>query len=218
MSIKINLKIFLFAIIFYFTRQIEIYALLMLFAFIHEMGHLLCGILLGFKPKSLYIMPLGICVEFKVLTQDYNKKCFNSHILEIKKIIIALAGPITNFIIILICMLVKMQSENIIYANLLIVLFNLIPIYPLDGARVLKGIAKIIKGQKQSLVFMNVVSNVTVILITAISSLTIFKFQNIAILFIVIYLWIITIRENNIYKRKIRLFELLNKNKINSNI
>ena len=44
MSVKIDLKIFLFAIIFYFTKQIKIYALLMILALVHELGHLVCGI------------------------------------------------------------------------------------------------------------------------------------------------------------------------------
>ncbi len=40
MSIKIDLKIFLFVILFWLTSQIEIYAILMIFALIHELGHL----------------------------------------------------------------------------------------------------------------------------------------------------------------------------------
>lgn len=52
MSIKINLKIFLFAVIFYLTKQIEIYAMLMIFAFFHEMGHLLCRHFYGVKAKN----------------------------------------------------------------------------------------------------------------------------------------------------------------------
>ena len=60
MSIKVNLRIFLFALIFYLTKQIHIYVLLMIFATIHELGHLLCGLVLGLKPKSLHIMPFRI--------------------------------------------------------------------------------------------------------------------------------------------------------------
>ena len=46
MRFRIDLKIFIFLIIFYFTKQIEIYAMIMLFALIHELGHLLAGILM----------------------------------------------------------------------------------------------------------------------------------------------------------------------------
>ena len=39
MELKIDLKIILFALIFYFTGQIEIYCLCLLFALIDELGH-----------------------------------------------------------------------------------------------------------------------------------------------------------------------------------
>ena len=44
MRFRIDLKIFIFLIIFYFTKQIEIYAMIMLFALIHELGHLLADL------------------------------------------------------------------------------------------------------------------------------------------------------------------------------
>ena len=53
----------------------------MLFAFIHEMGHLFVGMLLGLKAKSLHIMPFGLTVVF----ETYTKK----KVVTIKKIIIA---------------------------------------------------------------------------------------------------------------------------------
>ena len=45
MKFKIDLKIFIFLIIFLLTRQIEVYATIMFFAIIHELGHLLAGVL-----------------------------------------------------------------------------------------------------------------------------------------------------------------------------
>lgn len=41
MRFRIDLKIFGFLILFYFTKQIEIYSLMMLFCFLHELGHLI---------------------------------------------------------------------------------------------------------------------------------------------------------------------------------
>jgi len=117
MTINVNLKIFLFGIIFYLTKQIQVYALLMIFAILHEMGHLVCGVLLGFKPKSLKIMPLGICIEFSVICNDYNKKVKYANMLAIKKMILAIAGPITNVIIILICEILKKYISQEIYAR-----------------------------------------------------------------------------------------------------
>lgn len=44
MRFKIDLKIILFIILFYFTKQIEMYAMIMLFAIVHELGHLLARV------------------------------------------------------------------------------------------------------------------------------------------------------------------------------
>ena len=58
MRITIDLKIFLFALIFVITNQIKFYAILMIYAVIHELGHLVCGLILKLKPESFNITPL----------------------------------------------------------------------------------------------------------------------------------------------------------------
>lgn len=208
MNIKINLKIFLFAIIFYFTKQIHIYVLLMLFAFCHEMGHLLCGIILGLKPKSLKIMPMGLSIEFEIYSKNIKEK------LQIKKIWIALAGPITNIMIMFITIIFNKNIETIlyqeiIYSNLLIAIFNLLPIYPLDGGRVLKEVIHIMKGRKRAIELTNYISNVSMILLTFTSSIAIYYYKNIAILFIVAYLWCMIFIENKRYNLKKRIYKII---------
>ena len=100
MQIKIDLKIFAFIIIFIITRQIEIYGLLMLFAFLHELGHLFAGAVLGFKPKSLSFNPLGLSINFRIKTTDYNRRLLKGNILALKRLIIAVSGPIVNFLLV----------------------------------------------------------------------------------------------------------------------
>ena len=53
MQIKVDLKIFIAILIFLLTEQLNIYIVFMLFAIIHELGHVLTGIILGFKPKNI---------------------------------------------------------------------------------------------------------------------------------------------------------------------
>ena len=115
MQKKINLQIFLFIIIFILTHQIEIYAWVMLFAFIHELGHMLAVLLLKLKPKTLSLMPFGISITFEAY--GYKK------LIEIKKIIVALAGPATNFLIAVLVALLHIDTNlkhTIIYSNVLI--------------------------------------------------------------------------------------------------
>ena len=53
MHIKIDLKIFAIFALFCLTMQVKIYVLLMIFTVLHELGHILAGIMLGLKPKSI---------------------------------------------------------------------------------------------------------------------------------------------------------------------
>ena len=103
MQIKVDLKILIFALIFFLTNQIKLYILLMIFAFTHEMAHLITGVCLGFKPSVLEIKPIGFSISFINPIVDYNKKILKSNILELKKIIIYIAGPLINFILGMIC-------------------------------------------------------------------------------------------------------------------
>ncbi|MBQ3145590.1 MAG: site-2 protease family protein [Clostridia bacterium] len=201
------MQIFLFVIIFALTHQIEIYALIMLFAFIHELGHLLAGIFLKLKPKELSIMPFGISITFE--TYGYKK------LIEIKKIIIAIAGPLTNILIAIIAAYLNINTnlkEMIIYSNMLIATFNLMPLYPLDGGRILKGIIRLKKSEIKADDIVNKISNYIIILFTAISSIAILYLKNFAILFILIYLWIIIIKENKRYNMKKKVYNAIQKN------
>lgn len=212
MRIKIDLKIFLIVILFFITRQIQIYATIMFFAFIHELGHLLVGLLLGIKTEKIELKPYGVSIAFKPTFDDYNKKIKNANILELKKIIIALAGPITNLIIAFSCISLRYNSiDVIVYSNLLLTIFNMIPIYPLDGGRILKGALHIVYGKRKAEKCINNISFITILLITLISSVAIYCLKNISIFFIVLILWGMFIKQDIILQRKNKIYNLLEK-------
>lgn len=204
MSIKIDLRIFLFGILFFLTRQIEIYATIMIFAFLHELGHLCAGLILGFKPKSMKMTPFGFQITFKNQVEDNRQKIKPYKELCIQKIIIYLAGPMINLFLILICLLWKTQfiipKETIIYSNLLLAIFNLLPIYPLDGGRILREVIHIFRGRKVAYQKSNLISFITVILLTIITSILILYIHNIAFLIILVYLWYLVIKNQKEYE------------------
>lgn len=217
MRFRIDLKIFIFLILFYFTKQIELYAMIMIFALIHEFGHLLAGVIMGMKPEKIEVMPFGVSISFKINVDEYNEKIKNGNVLEIKKIIVALAGPITNFIIILISCNLNLdliKSMLIIYTNFLIMIFNLLPIYPLDGGRILKGILHIIVGKRNAEKYINTISIIMVIVITAVFSILILYIQNISIFLIDIYLWYLVIKEDFKHKRREEIYKKILENNI----
>ena len=214
MRFRIDLKIFLFIILFYFTKQVEVYGMIMFFAILHELGHLLAGLLLGMKPEKMEIMPYGVSISFKVMPKDYNQKIKCGNQLELKKILVALAGPITNLIIILVVWQMKINifgAFMILYANLLLLLFNLLPIYPLDGGRMIKGILHILFGKMKAEKYTNRISFITLMIVTFIASIVIYQVENIAIFLIVLVLWGIFIKEERRYEKRNKIYHLLEK-------
>lgn len=223
MSIKIDLKIFLFLFLFLLTSQFEIYIILFVFAILHELGHLVAGIILKFRPEEIRLTPLGLQISFKTQpkeVEEENKVSRDDEInlkkkrakeINIRKAIIAMAGPITNFAIAIIAILLASFNGNaqnmyiyqiIIYSNFIIAVFNLIPIYPMDGGRILKEMLNIACGRKRAYKITYITSKTILIILTAIVSIAILFVHNIALLLILAYLWYLEINEIRIYNRR----------------
>ena len=168
-------------------------------------GHIFAGLLLKLKPKKLNIMPFGLAVTFE--SYGYRK------LVETKKILIAFAGPLTNILISIITLFIHIDEslkQTIIYSNILVAFFNLIPIYPLDGGRILKGFIKLkYKNNMVADSVINKISNILAIVLTAISSILILYLKNISIFLVIIYLWIIVIKENKRFDLKKKVNDII---------
>lgn len=199
-QISINIEIFLFIIIFIITKQIDIYAIFIISTLIHEISHALTGIALGLKLRKFCIIPFGFNIAFEE-TGSYKTNTK-------KQLIIAIAGPFTNLCIMILAIIFNLHS-NIIYANLIIAVFNLIPIYPLDGGRILKSILKMKLNHQQINYIVNKTSKITIIILTAAASILILYIKNIVILFVLAYLWYIVIRENKRYNLIKRVYAII---------
>lgn len=216
MKFRIDLKIFILILLFLITNQIKIYAMIMGFAIIHECGHLIAGILLGMKPDKMEIKAFGVSIGFNIEEKDYNIKIKKGNLLEIKKIFVALAGPLTNICIILIlwiCPIFHLNENDkmlMIFSNFALIIFNILPIYPLDGGRILKGIFYFYKGKYQAEEYIYNISYITLIILTAISSIALLYLKNIAIFLVITFLWGLQIRENTIYRNRKKLYEAIN--------
>lgn len=182
MKVEINLKIFIALLLFILLDNVNTYIIFLVSIIIHELAHLIVGIILGGTPKKMTISIFGVALEF----YSYGKNT------SICKIIFFLIGPLINFLIATIMTSVAIDTklaELIIVINIAIGIFNLIPILPLDGGKILKEILKNIIGAERANKIMIHFSKFLLILASLSYSVLILKIKNIAILFILLYLW-----------------------------
>ena len=90
-------------------------------------------------------------------------------------------------------------------------MFNLIPLYPLDGGRILKGILHITLGKKKAERYINSFSFAVLIIITFTASIAIFYMENVSIFLITIFLWILYIKQDIVFRKKSKIYDLIEK-------
>lgn len=196
MRIEINLKLFFIIILLFLFNNLGTYIIFLIFVTLHEMGHLLYGIIIGGKPKAIYLNPLGISLEF----YSYGKEK------TLNRICLFAIGPLINiiFAIIFIKLPFTKYSETIIFTNLALAFLNLIPIIPLDGGKILFEFIKVISNKAIAYKFVIIFSKVFLIAVSLLYSVLILKLKNLFILILLIYLWILYLRE----EKKYNLYEL----------
>lgn len=130
----------------HFLELIALFAIV----FIHELGHVFAARCFGVNVLSIQMLPFGGVAEM----ED------TSHLTVRREIAIALAGPLQNVILIGISLLLKVcglwEGAFFIYfihSNLLIALFNLLPILPLDGGKVWQSLCSTVLPFHLTLVY-----------------------------------------------------------------
>lgn len=191
MQIKIDLKLFILALLFFLMGQIEIYALLILFALLHELGHLCMGLCVGLRPKEVRVTPFGVSITFKNEVRYYtpNEKMW-------KEIAVAIAGPLVNIGMVFLYFGFHLQNERIMIVNIVLALLNLLPVFPLDGGRILKSTLSRVASYTDTENYIYTISNTMMIILTILCSIVILYYHNIVLLWAIAYLWWIVIREN----------------------
>ena len=122
---------------------------LFIIAFIHELFHVFAARLFNLKISEIKILPIGCYANIENLDS----------IKRLEQIIVLLLGPLSFFFTRAIITYLYRIDFISVYGfreyneiNLFMMLFNLLPIYPFDGGRVLKIILSSFVSEKKSLV------------------------------------------------------------------
>ena len=118
-----------------FTGGFALVAASLIAVLIHELGHAAEANRRGYRLKKITLFPYGGIIEGDAIAPEHMAP-------------IAAAGPIANLVLALICSSVRANYPGIAFvdtlmnANVAVFAFNLLPAFPLDGARILSSITK----------------------------------------------------------------------------
>jgi stage IV sporulation protein FB len=104
---------------------------------IHELGHVVAAKYYEWEVTEVQLLPFG---GVAVIDEQGNVTAW-------EEIVVALAGPLQNALMIIFALMMKSTAlwsdgwvDYFVQANMWIALFNLLPILPLDGGRVLQAL------------------------------------------------------------------------------
>ncbi|NLY43662.1 MAG: hypothetical protein GX066_06795 [Clostridiaceae bacterium] len=132
------------------TKSVKEIVILYGIIIIHEFFHLIVMLHYKIEIEQVKIMPFGITIKIK------------NNLIEKPEheIMVALAGPLSNALLAFAAYLVKVyclyRTDDItffIFGNIVIGTFNLMPVLPLDGGRILKAVLTLKWGYVKAFYF-----------------------------------------------------------------
>ncbi|WP_314587137.1 site-2 protease family protein [Paenibacillus terrigena] len=117
---------------------------------IHELGHAAAATIFGWKVQEIKLLPFG---GVAVTDEGGSAPCH-------EEIIVALAGPVQNLLMIGAAYGLHMMgfwseawTEYFVQANMMIALFNMIPVLPLDGGRIVQALCSLFVSYHRTLIW-----------------------------------------------------------------
>ncbi len=159
-----------------FDKSGEIFYCL-IFAFLHELGHLSVLVFAKEKPKKIVFTPFGIRIERRT----------NKSLTFTEEALCAFMGPAVNIALAVVFFFLK--KEKFFTINLALALLNLLPCEPLDGGKILENLLKTKLTEEKADKILITVSCISVFPVAVLGFLVLLKSRyNFSLLLISFYL------------------------------
>lgn len=207
-KVKVHWSFVLLGLLMIVFGHWQIFLWCILVVILHEMGHSAVGRRLGYKLNVITLLPYGASLSGKNAPFDNND--------EIK---IAIAGPIVNVVLIIVFVALWWIfpsfynfTKDFVNANIYTLCFNVLPVYPLDGGRVLNALLSKKMSTKSARRVLKVVGLCITFLFFALFFISFFYKLNYMLGINAIFLLIgIFENDSNIYYEKLTTFEKFRK-------
>ena len=189
MKISIHPLFLLLLFLMIFYGNIALYSMIILSLLWHEFGHMIAAKLVGAKIERCVILPYGGEITLKNESQlTYSQLTY-----------IAIGGPIaTSLGIVLAFFFPNYLSTPVIQIQLVLLLVNMLPIWPLDGGKIL--CFQLLRWSKKIKVYEMIISGSFYLLSVLIIVLLYLLPSSLSLFLISLFLWIKVIAEWRIRK------------------
>lgn len=167
MKINIHPLTIILTLITFLCGRFNYFLIILTIILFHDLGHLCIMKLFKIKVSKLTILPFGSIIDSDL---KYNEN-------TLKKILIAIAGVLFQIILYLIFIFLSKQGfitylthQIFLKYNKYIILFNLLPIIPLDGSQLLSYILEAFLPFKLSIYLKCIISIIFLILLVIINN------------------------------------------------
>lgn len=186
----------------YFNYFLIIFFILL----IHDLGHIITLKYFNYNVSSIIILPFGSILNSNL---KQNSKSLEIFIISISGVLAQIMlYPIMHF---LNQIYISDLSYNIfLNYNKIILLFNLLPIIPLDGSKIMLSVLENFFSYKKTLKIINIISIITIILFSI--YITLYSLNSFLIIMFLIYKTWFEIKNHKVLFNNFLLSRALSKN------
>ena len=179
LKFSIHPLFFAFGLYYALTGRIFIFVICTICAVVHELGHSFVATSVGYKLNKITLMPFGAIVSGNIEGLRFSD--------EIK---IALGGPLINLVIGLFFVATWWVfpetyafTDVIVQTNFSLAIINLLPIFPLDGGRVLSASITGLLGKRKAQIICKIIGLIFALFLCVCFIISIFNQVNLSLLF-----------------------------------